>query len=273
MWLKTKDQWIKLLNYLNKLKGEDRVCGLDSEFYGVDFAKKQSCCLNAKIHVWSLAVYADGADAYSPRGYRKAKGCVLPADSILFFKDFLEDETFIKAAHNSNVDVHAFYNHGVDVLGIVNTLSLSRWLRPGRMFQRVGHEIVKRKKPYSLESMATDELGVGKADDYNDMFRFEKMVEKVTVEDLIICRCGALKCKSKGYPHIKDKAITRKITKMVPGTGEDKYDYIPLTDVVEGHELWERFLTYAKMDAVRALELYGKLNQTTTLTEVPWLRL
>ena len=120
--------------------------------------------------------------------------------------------------------------------------------------------------------MGEDELGAGKADSYDDLFQRENFVP--VTKDLIVrlCRCGALKCKQKRYPHIHDRDIVQHITKMKRGKGKEKWYYIPITDCRPGHELWERFVKYARVDAIRALELLDKLNRTGFKTEIPWIK-
>ena len=40
------------------------------------------------------------------------------SDLIMMFKDYLEDNRFLKVWHNYSFDRHIFYNHSIDVQGM-----------------------------------------------------------------------------------------------------------------------------------------------------------
>jgi DNA polymerase I-like protein with 3'-5' exonuclease and polymerase domains len=244
-YLATEKEWGKLLDYILRSRGPT---GLDSEFSGVDFKSGQSCPDKARIHVWSLAV-ADGG--YSPRGFDTAVGAVLPAEAIPFFRGYFEDAGIVKYAHNSPVDVHAFYNSGVDVLGVVNTLSLARWVYPGRLTQ-------------SLDSLSRDYLGTGKIISFKELVTIPAYVTKmVEVKD---CDCGAARCrKRKGHT----KTIRLEAIEVEKGTAQ-----IPLEDIIPGHFRWPILVEYAGQDAVMAFCLGDYLNRVAEKKEIyiPWLK-
>lgn len=253
-YLNTIADWKACVRVLEKQK----AFGLDSEFEGVDFNKKESCVNKARIHVFSVGILTH---SLNPRGFYNALGAVLPIKSLPYFKDVLENEEIVKAAHNSNVDIHAFYNCGVDVLGVVNTLSLARWCLPGRLL-------------YNLDDVGTEILGAGKADNYNDMFRYADYIQVEKDVTKLKCTCGSTKCKIKSDSHqinFFDIRHERNIKYIIRKLVKKKiWKYKSLTEMNPEHPMWERYVNYARVDAVRAIELYDFLNRTRTLTEIPW---
>ena len=244
MYLSTEAQWAGALERIER----ERVIGLDTEFYGVDFKEGHSCVNRAQVHVWSVAVLTG---KMHPRGYRTATGAVLPREALPFFKGMLEDPAITKVAHNSNVDVHALYNAGIDTQGIVNTLSLSRWTLPGR--QR-----------YGLDVLCQELLGAGKADHFNDIFRFQRTTVETRWKDVTHCDCGVSGCR-KRRGHMKTK-----VSEPYDVEVKDGWGFIPLESVVPGHPLWERLVVYAEVDAVRALELHDRLIRSKQEIEIPY---
>ena len=248
MFLDKPSQWKELRERLLR----QTVIGLDSEFYGVDFSEGQSCVNLATIDVWSVAI---SSGVCHPRRYHTAKGCVLPFDAIHYLHDVLVNPDIKKACHNSGVDRHAFLNAGVRVKGIVNTLSMARWIVPGR-------------ETYNLDDLSKDLLGSGKADSFQELFVRDK-IELVNIpKKSKKCFCGLVGCRKRKFPH--DTKIEVDIDNWVEKkTG--KY-IIPLYEVRPGHELWERYVKYAKVDAIRALELYDYLYRrgNDTKVEILW---
>jgi DNA polymerase I-like protein with 3'-5' exonuclease and polymerase domains len=248
VFLDRKEQWLRLRENLLRQK----VIGLDTEFEGVDFAKGDSCVNLAKVDVWSVAV---STGKWHPRGYHTAKGCVLPVDALDTLKDVLENPDITKALHNSNVDVHALYNLGVDLHGVVNTLSLARWVRPGRL-------------TYNLDDLSRDYLGSGKAYSFKELFVVDDIQLVNKPKKVKLCMCGVEKCRKRTFPEhhkweeLQDNFVEKRVGKKV----------IPLHTVRPGHELWEKYVEYAKVDAVRALELYDfmiLLGQKIEV-DIPW---
>lgn len=263
MYLASEREWVKCAK---RLESETAI-GLDSEFTGVDFSLGQSCVNRARIHVWSVGILTP---EFHPRGYKVAMGCVLPAVAIPTFKYILEDCGIVKAIHNAPVDCHAFYNSGIDLKGVVNTLSLGRWCLPGRL-------------RYNLDDICTEELGAGKADSFDDMFRKVKYVESVKTKSIEHKRCltcgedGVLgqdgmvgvACRRRKYPHIQTKWT---VEESVSTLRREGYYYEDQSLVIPGHELWDRYLEYALVDAIRAVEFYDYCNRRTEQTEVIWYK-
>lgn len=249
-YLSKEKQWGKLLDYILEHRPPT---GLDSEFSGVDFKAGQSCPGRAKIHVWSLAV---PSGEYNPRGYNEATGVTLPSFAINFFRPYLEDESIVKYAHNSPVDVHAFWNSGVDVVGIVNTLGLARWVFPTRLSQ-------------SLDSLATDHLGHGKIISYKDLTSEPGLVE--VERQVKYCSCGTDGCrKRKSTATQGHEKLFRTETEVI----EKGTVHIPLETIVPGHRRWNLLVEYAGQDAVMALEEADYLIREAKKRDVnvPWLR-
>lgn len=244
MFLATRDKWEKLATYLET----QEVFGWDTEFEGVDFKDGLSCVNRAKIDLWSIAVFDGG---FSPRGFNTAKGYVLPPEAVPTFKNVLENPDIKKPAHNSNVDAHCMYNVGVDVQGIVNTLTLARWLIPDRF-------------TYGLDTLGEDYLGRGKTAKFQELFS-EDIFETVNKpKPTRVCSCGVPKCMKRiGHEkHVEliDNFVDKKIGTRI----------IPLHTVRPGHRLWEKYVDYAKVDAVIALELYDFFSTIDWNTEVCW---
>jgi DNA polymerase-1 len=58
-------------------------------------------------------------------------------DIILEFKEYFEDESFLKCWHNYGFDRHILFNHGIDVKGFGgDTMHMARLADPSR--QRYG---------------------------------------------------------------------------------------------------------------------------------------
>lgn len=244
-YLGTEREWIKLRDYIGRTNAP---VGLDSEFAGVDFKAGQSCPGRARIHVWSIAV---STGEYGPRGILQSTGATLPSAAIPYFKDILENPKIVKYAHNSPVDVHAFYNSGVDVQGVVNTLSLARWVLPTRLSQ-------------SLDSLATDLLGAGKIISYKELVSEPALVE--VAKEVKYCACGVEGCrKRKGH----EKFVRIETEVIEKGTVE-----IPLESIVPGHRRWDLLVEYAGQDAVMAFALGEYLTGIAArkYIEVPWLK-
>lgn len=245
-WLDKPAEWDEIVRIIRK-KG---LCGLDSEFTGVDFKNGDSCVNKAQIHVWSVAVLTD---QIHPRGYRVARGAVLPRAALSYgpIVDLLQDPSILKPAHNSNVDVHAFYNAGVDVQGIINTLGLYRWMFPGRM-------------TFNLDDIGTDYLGVGKTESFDDLFRYPNMITVLKDKKVKVCDCGEDKCrKRKG--HTKTEIVIQEEVDKQAG-----WAYADQSLVVPGHPLWERYEAYARRDAVLAASAYDYALRQIMMTEIPW---
>lgn len=245
-YVDTPEKWRKLAKYLETVE----VFGWDTEFEGVDFGKGQSCVNRAKLDLWSVAVYDGG---YSPRGFNTAKGYVLPPESLPYFKCVLENPAILKPAHNSNVDCHCMYNAGVDVQGVINTLTLYRWIAPGKFL-------------YGIDVLGEEYLGKGKTEGFSDIFEEDVIGTVTKLVDVKVCSCGVAGCrKRKG--HEKSVEVGYEYTEKVIGTR-----IIPLHEVRPGHHLWTRYVDYAARDAVLALELYDYASTLDWNTEVVWYK-
>lgn len=250
------------------------LCGLDSEFEGVTFDPKKiedgklyktSCVNKADIIVFSVAVLSTNL---SPRGYTKALGAVLPVEALKHsaIRSVLENPSIIKVAHNSNVDIHAFFNAGIDVVGVVNSQSLARWMLPGRM-------------KYNLDDLGIDILGYGKTESFEDMFVVPRMIQVERVKKTTVneCSCGIPKCRLKktrygpdgeAQEHTKVKVTTEHSEVVDRQDGWDILSQKPY--VSPEHPMHGRYIAYAQRDAVVALELYDWFRRQKTETEVPW---
>lgn len=227
-YLTEQKQWDKLINYI---LSHDEPIGWDTEFDGVDFDNGDNCIGRSILDVWSLALY-DGE--YHPRGYRTARACVLPAVALPYFKPVLSNTKIKKAAHNASVDVHTAWNVGVDVTGVIDTLSLARYVLPGRML-------------YGLDVLGRELLDIGKFIKFKDLFSEPVMKTEVVKK----CWCDVPNCKKRKYPHEKYYESVLVETK--------KRSLIACADVGPTHPKWNDKLEYSAQDAVLALSLYDYL--------------
>lgn len=227
LYLDTPKKWSKLIAHIRDNK---EPIGFDTEFTGVDFDAGNNCVGRSVLDVWSLAIYTG---ELHPRGYERAVGYVLPRQSLEHFKELLEDETVIKAAHNAIVDIHTCYNAGVDVNGVVDTLHLCRFAFPGKF-------------RYGLDILSKEFLDESKFMSFHDLCSIPAYVTKqVKVKK---CECGEDGCrKRKGHT----KYVVIEEVDVQHGTTT-----IPISDIGECHDRWLDKVDYAAQDAVLALELY-----------------
>jgi hypothetical protein len=222
------------------------VCGLDSEFYGVDISS-QSCVGRSNIHVFSVSI---PSGELSPLGFNYTEDFVFPVTVTGLYNALTVPGVLAflsagstKAIHNQPVDSHSFANHGVFIRGGINTLAMARWLYP-QLARKMG-------RPFALDNLATWRAGVGKTEGFKDLFGIKV---KKTWEDEGVktrCECGALSCRKKKDGH------TQKWPEMVKYETTRTVDaLLPLTDLHPAHPLWARYMDYAARDASLALMMY-----------------
>lgn len=231
-YLDKPSEWKRLIEFIYADVGEHGISpiGLDSEFIGVDFDDGNNCVGRSVLDVWSIAVLNG---KLHPRGYECATGYVLPARALTAFKSLLEDENVTKAAHNSTVDIHTFFNAGVDVMGVVDTLHLCRFAYPGKF-------------RYGLDILSKEFLDESKFMSFDDLCSVPRIVTKqIQVKR---CSCGENGCrKRKGH----EKYFVTEDVDVESGTTT-----IPISDIGVDDSRWKDKVEYAGQDAVLALELY-----------------
>lgn len=244
-YLDKEEEWRKLVDYINS-SGTTEL-GLDSEFYGVDLPGGESCVGRSQVHVWSVALFDGG---YSPRGYRTARGYTLPVEALGHFRGILSSQNLLKYAHNSNVDVHSIHNtSGIDCVGIVNTLSLVRWVVPGRL-------------KYGLDVICQELLGFGKLSTFEEICSVPSFVDVVRKR----CSCGVEGCrKRKGHTKSEEVVSVESDTKRTP---------IPLESIVPGHKKFLDLIDYAAQDPIGSLCLGDYCNALAKEQEIyiPWIK-
>ena len=103
----------------------------DTETIGIN-AKEQTPVGNGQV-ICATAFLGPEIDfGNGPRlfidNYAEAK------DLILEFKEYFEDETYLKVWHNYGYDRHILYNHGIDCKGFGgDTMHMARLCDPSRM--------------------------------------------------------------------------------------------------------------------------------------------
>ncbi len=231
------------------------VCGLDTEFYNVD-PSKQSCVGRATVHVWSIAIRTT---ELGPKGFTLCRGWCLPREALDYppVKALLEDRTIRKEVHNQPVDHHTLKNHGIELRGARNTLSLIKWSRPG---------LINTNGRFKLKALMWSMLGRNPVCSFKELVTDTRVVQvpKLVKRKLKGCSCGKLKCKTRKTEvsvgpmgnvtikeHIKAKGHEM-VTVYKEKTEEFKY---ALEDIVPGHKRWDLLVKYAIEDSVAALQI------------------
>ena len=176
---------------------------IDTEYWEVDGSghwapeydvRRYSPLGRTRVFLWSVAI---PTGAVTARG-TGVSGVVLPAEALGFpaIRSWL-CSTRPKYAHNAAAEHHALLNHGIQVGGLQNTLSLARWYLPGRT-------------AYSLDSLGEEILGEGKTEDFRSLFHEEgtRMESKWKSRDIRYCVCGSNKCRKRTLPdHAKNEFV------------------------------------------------------------------
>jgi len=236
-----------VVSYIDQLKDAARVrdyilnkniteIGFDTEFTGVDFENGDNCVLKSKLDVWSIALFDGGLH---PRGYKTSRGVTLSSSVISVFKDILQNKDILKYCHNAPVDIHTCNNIEIDVVGIIDTLSLARWTFPERLL-------------YGIDILSREFL------DQSKFISFDELCKEPVFEDkefiVKYCSCGVEGCrKRKGHPKIEEKIIESVQTR--------KKITIPISDIQPGHPKFDMKKEYAAQDAVLALCLGDYCNR------------
>jgi hypothetical protein len=260
----TVDEGTTLAARLSELadRGICTTFGFDTEFYNVRVGK-ESTVARAAVHFASLAWNPGGA-RFHPRGYSIPDAAVVSREVVTEcrpFREFMSRRDIIFPAHNAPVDAHSMKNEGVDV-NVVNTLTLARWVYPGRARAQYGGG------GFTLGALGEDILGEGKIADFKDVFtrRWEEWKVKYVTHKR--CACGEPGCRKRTYPLHSKHTWQEEI--RTPVYLEEA---IPLESVGPGHEVFERAKLYSAQDAVLAFCLYEVLLREMRKQErvVPWL--
>lgn len=213
------------------------------------------------MHFASLAWLEDGGKLH-PRGYTIPHAAVVSAKVVrecAEFRALFGDRRYRFFAHNAPVDVHVFHNEGIEIVNVVNTLTLARWTWPGRARAAWGGG------GFGLDALGKDVLGEGKLEAFTELFT--ETVEHWVPQIVKRCACGDTGCRKRSLPaHAKTHEEERVLKlETVP---------VPLEVVVPGHPLFARAVRYAAQDAVLAHALkqiiYRELNKQ--IREVPWIK-
>ena len=235
-YLDRPDQWAQVA----QVARTKRWVAIDTE-YLID--EKRSPAHHSQLHVWSIGW--EGKGEPNGKGVIEAQAYVLPRlaldDPIL--RAYLQDPTHEKWAHNAGVDRHAMDNVGVGVMGVRDSLSLFRWLLPGRVAPGPG---------FSLDALGLDILGErrGKTEAFVDLVSRPRVVEKVRRIRSRVCTCAEPGCKRRSGDHKRTEVVSEEPCTVVSGT-----ERFPLSDITPGHERWDRLVVYAGQDVLIGCEL------------------
>lgn len=260
----TADKVSKVVAACRRAADRGEPIGFDTEFYGVDVGK-QSCFSRARLHLCSVAVKRFPR-VVAPRGYDVADAAVLTKENLRDLQEILEGDG-AKVVHNLPVDAHTLANEGIKLNGGINTLAMARWAWPGRA----------RGAGFTLDSLGSDLLGVGKTESFSELFQEEVIEYRSTFRTVRFCECQLPRldeglqlepCRKRsstpGHSRIERRFETQHPKVVVKP--------VPLESVGPGHVLWERAVKYAAQDAVLALAVYDlALREMQIYREVPWL--
>lgn len=239
------------------------VFGLDTETTGHD-VKISSPAHRALVHVWSIALRSG---TRSPRGFRLARGAVLPAVALRYpaWVELLGDPGVVKVAHNAGHDAHALANAGVVLRGWRDTLGLARLVLPERAAGATGPDGEVWLKPpgYDLKHLAIDVLGKVPRETYRELVattRVGQVVSHAPCPEPTCAKPATCLRRTGGHGRVRT-------TEDVLRPGPD----IALEEITPGHERWDRLLAYAAADAVDALELAEWLDaRSSRPPPTPW---
>ena len=261
-YLADPSTWDKLAERLSR--PDAWPLGIDSETFGQP--DRTSPQFRARVQCWSLAVYTT---ARSPRGYRIARGVVLPRESLDHpgLRSLLEREDIPKLAHNAPHDFHAFCNEGLTVRGLEDTLQWSRVALPGLWCG------------YGLKDMEVHVLGKEPRPNFKDVVALEYTRVRVRRATERACLCGSAPCRARqtaewwdpgmGWfrPHIR-VSWRRFVADKHPAVRQRD-----VSEMVPGCPGWDTWVAYAMADAVGVLELADYLESRPpkwTEREWPW---
>lgn len=217
--------------------------GLDTETYGHD-VRETTAPYRAKVHVWSLAIFdgrPGGGNSKSSGGTRTATGVCLPAAALRSsaIRELLERPDVLKVAHNAPHDLHAIANHGTNVANCVDSLPRARL-------------VYSDHNQFGLKYLSKAILG-RVLSEYKDVLSVPNWVD--STKRVRVCVCGDSDCRKRGKEHRReDRTYTDRILR---GT-----KLVPLEEVQPGHPLWPGLVRYAIEDAVAALELWDRMENT-----------
>lgn len=225
------------------------VVGYDSEFDGVAIGE-ESCVGKARVDVFSIAVPAGRPTALGATPCKSwvFEGKFLGYDPI---KKLLESPRFTKCVHNLTVDAHAAANSGVRIQGGLNTLSMARFVYPERANLPRGN--------YDLDSLCKWRVGIGKTDDFEELFGYEDFEQ---YEEQVVKQkcwgCGEVGCRKKKGIHELKEPVQATVTRS-----KKVRRLHPLSHCRPGGPLaakFDRYVRYAAADAELALILWQMMQ-------------
>ncbi len=257
-YLNRPDQWSALAALLASTPAP---IAFDTEY---EIPDGQTPAHRSRLHVWSVAWPSTSA-SMNARGVRPAAGAVLPACA-------LQEPTLLawlaspveKWAHNAGVDRHCLENAGAVVNGVRDSLSLARWVFPERVAPGPG---------FTLDAVGRDLLGPGggKTEEFLSLVTRDVTETRYRSRTDRQCECGARPCRQRqstpdGIPtgHTRREVVTQTPYEV------NRTERFPLSDIIEGHDRWDRLVAYSAQDALVGCELVQVLLPLLAGREVPW---
>ncbi len=260
LYADTDARFALLLAALRRAQDRGEPVGFDTEFYNVRLGQ-ESTVARAKGHLASFA-WARGAEIH-PRGFPVPMAAVVPW-SVLLREEMREwlAGPGIKVVHNMPVDAHTCHNAGVKINGGVNSLTLARWTWPHR---------ARTYGPgggFTLDALGSEILGIGKTEEFRQLFSEEVTEYRVRTRTVKGCECGCSPCRRRSttpghsrFSRVEEIQTPFHVVRPVP-----------LESVGPGHALWQRALRYSAQDSVIGFGLYHVMLREMKRTEriVPW---
>lgn len=238
VWVATESDAVAAISAIR----EHRVAGYDSEFDGVDISS-QSCVGRSKLDVFSIAV---PTSALNPLGYQEPTSWVFEGELIrrACVSEYLEDGGYCKIIHNRTVDEHTARNAGIRIRGGICSLNMARFIYPERANLVRGN--------YDLDSICRWRVDRGKTENFDDLLGYDEYVPyEMEMAAKFCIACDAFDCRKKKAPHDIKQERPRLVTRQ-----KRVRKIRALSDIRPGHELFDRYLVYAAVDAELALILY-----------------
>lgn len=210
-------------------------CGIDCETVDVD-PGSQSPVGNGRIVCWSVAWLDPSLGHHSWAKVGLAQRAYIPVEYLEYFRPWLESKTHRKVGHNIwRFDRHIFYNHGIDLGGIVgDTLRMSQML-----YNVKGYD-------HGLKALARRYLGY-EMRDYDDLFSRPKP--------------GKVKSYKRVSFRMPGKTSVVQLRSWFGGECQaiqwGSKELIPLDELARDYpSRLETLVDYASLDAKATLELY-----------------
>lgn len=246
-------RWVDLASDVAKASASGYCVAYDTETIGCD-PEEETAVYWARPVIWSIAI-ADGP--LTARGYRRAKGYVLPWQALEVFRDWFGGKSGTVWAFNARFDRHAVYNLEIETSGVKDVLDYIRILDPG-------HE------KYSLKECCPRYLGYHMMGYFKEVFKLPRFKEKKKWRN--VCTWDPThdtghktrkKCECCMSPTVREDYTEREQLSDRFVKFQEVIGLTPDLEVTPGQsELWDTAVTYSGLDAIATAELASMVGPT-----------